>query len=103
MDLQALMAQAKNMQNDMKENLSKMAIRARSGGGMVEVVINGHKELTQIEISDEALKDPEMLPDLILAAVNVAYAEVESRVKDQFMGSLGGLDLSAISNMFKGS
>jgi len=102
MDLQALMEQAKNMQNSMKENMSTMAIRARSGGGMVEVVINGHKEMTHIDIKDEALVDAEMLPDLILAALNVAYAEVDNRMKDQVLGSLGGMDLSSISNLFKG-
>ena len=102
MDIQALMAQAQNLQEKMKEDLAKMAIRARSGGGMVEVVINGKKELTHIEIGQEALKDPEMIPDLILAALNVAYAEADKRTKDQVLGSLGGLDLSSIANMFKG-
>jgi len=105
MDLQAIMAQAQNFQQKHKEDMEKMAIRARSGGGMVEVVMNGHKEITHIEIAEEAAKDTEMLPDLILAALNVAYAEVDRRLKDQVMGSLGGLgglDLSSITDMFKG-
>jgi len=103
MDLQALMSQAKGMQEKMKEDLAKMAIRSRSGGGMVEVVMNGHKEVTHLEIKPEALNDPDMLPDLILAAMNVAYREVDERMNNQLLGSLGGLDLSSISKMFGGS
>jgi len=105
MDLQDMMRQAQSMQTKMKDDLAKMALEGSSGGGGVKVVINGNKELTQIEIDPEAAKDSELLADLILAAMNAAYQQANQQLQNHMQGQLsqmmGNLDLSGLSDLFK--
>ena len=100
MDLSAMMEQAKAFQEKMREDLDKMAVTATSGGGAVRVVVNGQKEVTNIEIGEDALRDRDMLADMILAALNAAYADVERNVQGK-MPNLGDIDLSSLSQLFQ--
>lgn len=101
MDIRDLMNQAQNLQEKMKHELAEMAIESSSGGGAVRVVINGHKELTNIDIQPEALADAELLADMILAALGSAYAQVESDMKQRVSSMMGGLDVSGLGDLFK--
>lgn len=104
-NIQKMMGQAQQMQADMKEQLSKMAIRATAGGDSVEVVVNGHKEVTKIEISEAAAKNPALLSDLILSALSSAYIQVDQQTANQMPASLSSMmqnvDMSALMDMFK--
>lgn len=60
-----------------------------SGGGLVEVVVNGHGELKQIRIKPEALKDGELLEDLILTATKSAQAAAKQH-KDKATEKITG-------------
>ena len=42
-----------------------------------------------------------LVADMILAALNSAYAEVDNQVKDSLSGMLGGIDMSQIANLFR--
>ena len=69
-----LMKQAQRMQRQMEENkkaLEEKEFTASAGGGAVEVVINGKKELKSLTISPDAVDpdDVEMLQDMIIAAM----------------------------------
>ena len=99
--IQQLMGQAQQAQQQMKERLAKMAIQGTAGGSAVQVVVNGNKEVTKITINPTAMEDPEYLADMILAALNSAYAEVDNQVKDSLSGMLGGIDMSQIANLFR--
>jgi DNA-binding YbaB/EbfC family protein len=100
-----MMRQAQEMQQQMKDNLKKMAIEGSAGGGAVKVVINGNKELTKIDIDPEVAKDVEMLGDLILASLSSAYSEADKRLASEGQNQIGnvlqGLDLSALGNLFQ--
>lgn len=98
--LSQMMGQAQEMQKKFKEDLAKLAIRGSSGGGAVKVVINGLKEVTKIEIDPSAAQDPEMLSDLVLAALNGAYAEADKQIGNQASNLMGGIDLSSLSQFF---
>ena len=100
-DINSILGQAKEMQEKFKADLAKMAITASSGGGAVKVVVNGNKELTKIEFEPEALKDPEWLADMVLAAVSNAYAQVDRDAKTGLPGALNNLDVSALTEFFK--
>ena len=72
-----LMKQAQRMQRQMEENkraLEEKEFTASAGGGAVEVVINGKKELKSLTISPDAVDpdDVEMLQDMIIAAMGEA-------------------------------
>ena len=92
-----LMKQAQRMQRQMEENkkaLEEKEFTATSGGGAVEVVVSGKKDLKSITISPDAVDpdDVEMLQDLILVAVNEAMKQVDEESEKLFggMGGLGG-------------
>ena len=92
-----LMKQAQRMQRQLEENkkaLEEKEFTATSGGGAVEVVVSGKKDLKSITISPDAVDpdDVEMLQDMILVAVNEAMKQVDEESEKLFggMGGLGG-------------
>ena len=97
MNLQKMMKQAQEMQSRLQEELGAMEVEAKVGGGMVAVKMSGHKQLLAVEIDPEVLDptDPEMLQDLILAAVNEATRKVEEALQSR-LGSLA----SGLPGMF---
>ncbi|WP_214002362.1 YbaB/EbfC family nucleoid-associated protein [Acinetobacter baumannii] len=101
MNINMLMQQAQRMQKDMesnikkaKEELAQTEVRAEAGGGLVKVTMTGRYIVKRIEINPELLQDePDMIEDLIAAAVNdaVRQAEVVSEEKMQKANSGMGL------------
>ena len=98
MNMNALMQQAKKMQEQMmkaQEELDSAEVIGKAGGDMVTVTMNGKKELKSIKLSKTAVDpdDVEMLEDLIVAAYNDAFKKAEDLYKDKMgpMGNLGGL------------
>jgi DNA-binding YbaB/EbfC family protein len=91
MNLQKLMQQAQQMQERLQQELKEIVIDASAGGGMVVVKMNGHKHLLATAIDPEVLdpEDPEMLQDLIVAAVNEAARKVDEEMQRR-VGSLSG-------------
>ena len=86
-NMQNLMKQAQKMQEDMqkqKEELMSTEFTAKSGGGMVEVVMTGDKKIKSINIKKEIVDpdDVEMLQDLITAAINDAVSQIEKLEKE---------------------
>ena len=101
-DMNKLMQQAQQMQSQMQqaqEEAANEVVEASAGGGMVTVKATGGGEIVSIEIDPKAIDpdDPEMLSDLILAAVNEALrsasALMESKMQGMIPGGLGGLGL----------
>ena len=89
-----LMKQAQRMQRQMEENkkaLEEKEFTASSGGGAVEVVISGKKEVKSLTISPDAVDpdDVEMLQDLIMAAINEAMKQVDEE-SEKLFGGMGG-------------
>ena len=74
-DINKLMQQAQQMQAQMakaQEEIAKETVESSAGGGMVTVKANGAGELLEVRIDPRAIypDDPELLADLVLAAVN---------------------------------
>jgi len=97
-NLGQMMKQAQQMQERMAELQSKLEgveLAGASGGGMVQVTLNGKGEMRRIKI-DRSLIDPneaEVLEDLILAAFNDAKAHVEAHMAEEMKKLTGGLSL----------
>ena len=105
-DMNKLMQQAQQMQSQLQEAQEAAAneiVEASVGGGMVTVKATGGGEIVGITIDPKAIDpdDPEMLADLVLAAVNEALrsgrALMESKMEGMIPGGLGGLGLPGIS------
>ena len=98
MNMNALMQQAKKMQEQMtkaQEELENTEVVGKAGGEMVVVTMNGKKEFKSIKLDRTAVDpdDVEMLEDLILVAIKDATQKAEELSKDKMgpMGGLGGL------------
>ena len=96
MDFNKLMQQAQQMQQEMaqaQEELADQTVEASAGGGMVTVKVSGDLVVKSITIAPEAIDpdDPELLADLVLAAVNEGIRSAQSMVESRMSGMLGGL------------
>ncbi|MPN61886.1 Nucleoid-associated protein [bioreactor metagenome] len=72
--------------------------RASVGGGVVEAVVNGKKELLSLSIKPEAVdpEDVEMLQDLVVSAVNEALRQADETMTNSMQKLTGGLNLGAL-------
>ena len=93
-----LMKQAQKMQRQMEEQAKEMETKeftATAGGGAVEVIVTGKKELKKVNLQEEVVDpdDIEMLEDLIIAAVNEALRKVDEEnasAMNKLTGGMGG-------------
>lgn len=97
-NMNSLLKQAQKMQKEMEkmqQELEEKDVTATAGGGAVEVVFTGKKELKSITIKPEVVdpEDVEMLQDLILAAVNEGLRQVDELANQQMSKLTGGLNL----------
>jgi len=98
MDMAKLLRQFQKMQGDIKKiqkEIAKEKVTGSSGGGMVEVTINGKLEVVDIKIEKKLMeeKDVEMLEDLVLAAVNKALLKAQQLAKERMGRLTGGLNI----------
>ncbi|MGI6361348.1 MAG: YbaB/EbfC family nucleoid-associated protein [Bacillota bacterium] len=97
-NMQKLMKQAQKMQADVakvQEELKDIVVEGSAGGGMVLVEASAGQEILAITINPEVIDpdDPEMLEDLILAAVKDALENAQSRAAEEMQKVTGGLGL----------
>ena len=76
--------------------MDELQINSESGGGLVQVTINGKMELLDLNLKDEILtEEKEIIEDLIISAVNNAISkaqdESQNRMNSVAGGMLGGL------------
>ncbi len=93
MNIQKLMRQAQEMQKQMQRDLAAAEFTASVGGGMVEVRMNGEREVLAVRIDPEVL-DPEdqgMVQDLVQAAMNEAGRKVNEYVGQRLGGMAAGI------------
>ena len=92
-----LIAQAKKMQEKMKEAqeaLKKIEVEGISGGNAVKVIMNGDGELKKISIDNSLFKEPkEIIEDLIVAAHNDAKLKLKKKTSEEISKVTGGIDL----------
>ena len=96
-----MLKQAQKMQEDMatlQENLEQREYSANSGGGMIEVTVDGKHLIKSIKIKPEAIDadEPEMLEDLITVAVNEAIGNAIKTAEDEMGAVTGGLNLPGL-------
>ncbi len=95
-NMQGVMKQMQKMQEKMAQvqaELEAKTVTAESGGGMVKVTANGRQQVQKIQIEKEVITpdDPEMLEDLIVAAVNKALEESQKMAQDEMGKATSGL------------
>ncbi|WP_421382489.1 YbaB/EbfC family nucleoid-associated protein [Bacillus salacetis] len=81
-NMQGMMKQMQKMQKQMakaQEELGEKRLEGTAGGGMVTVIVSGHKEVLEVNIKEDVVdpEDIEMLQDLVLAATNDALKQAD--------------------------
>ena len=95
-NLAGLMQQAQKMQQEMQkaqEEMAQMEVTGEAGGGMVKVTMNGKHAVRRVEIDPSLLGDPEMLEDIITAAINDAVNRVASNMQGRMSDLTSGMNL----------
>ncbi len=96
--VQQQIAQMQEAMNAAQTEVENRSFTASVGGGAVEAVASGKKELTSLTIQPEAVDpgDVEMLQDLVVSAVNEALRQAGDAM-DKAMDSItGGLNLGGL-------
>ena len=105
-DIQRLIQLSQQMQSrmsEMQEKLERETMTAASGGGMVEVTVDGQGNIKGVSI-DPAAVDPEeveMLEDLIVAAASAAQRRAKDRMESEMRQAAGGLPLPGLGTWIR--
>jgi DNA-binding YbaB/EbfC family protein len=101
-DLEALLGSAAQMQQQLmaaQQAAAAQVVEGQAGGGAVKVRVTGGLEFQAVELAPGVIDpdDPEMLQDLILAALHDAMDNVQG-LQQQMMGGFdpGNLDLGGL-------
>ena len=96
-----MLKQLQQMQAKMakiQEELGEKTVTGTAGGGMVEVVANGHQKVLSVTVKPEVVDpaDVEMLQDLVVAATNEALRKAREMVAEEMKGITGGLPIPGL-------
>lgn len=98
-----ILKQAQAMQQQMllvQEGLKEKELTSSVGGGAVTVKVNGQKELLEVKLSDEIVKeaaqDKEMLEDLVLSAVKEAMRQADELAEAEMGKITGGINIPGL-------
>lgn len=82
----------------LQEEMAGKTVEASSGGGMVNIMMNGKQEILSLRIDPEAVnkEDIEMLQDLIAAAVNEAIRKSQEMMTEEMKKITGGLSMPGL-------
>ena len=97
-NMNQMLKQAQKMQEDManlQTELEQREYTAVSGGGIVEVTVDGKHLIKSLKVKPEAIDpdEPEMLEDLITVAVNEAIGKAIKNADEEMGAVTGGLNL----------
>lgn len=100
MNINQIMKQAQNMQKKLAEaqaSVEKIEVEGSSGSGAVTIKINGKGKVSNLKIDPKLIDpaDPEMLADLIIAAINNAVDKKDEETSSMMASATGGMNLPA--------
>lgn len=101
LDFGAMMQQAQQLQEQMlkaQEEAKHKTVETSAGGGMVTVTMSGGFEVRAIQIDPACIdpKDPTMLQDLIIAALNQAIQKAQELQAGAMQSVTGGLNIPGL-------
>jgi len=100
-NMNSVLKQAQKMQEEMEKVQSEMeekTVEATAGGGMVEVVASGKKEILSIKIKPDVVDpdDIETLEDLVMVAVNDAIKKADDMMTEGMSAVTGGINIPGL-------
>ena len=103
--MQQMLKQAQKMQEDMQAKQAELEAKeyaVSAGGGVVDVKINGKREILSVKLAEEIVDpdDIETLEDLVVAAINEAIKTVDADAAAEMAKITGGMGLPGMPGMF---
>ncbi len=100
-NMQSMLKQAQKMQEMIEQKKSELEEKdyvVSSGGGMVEVTVNGKHQVKAIGINPEVVdpEDVEMLEDMLVAALNEAARQIDEEASRELDSVTGGLNIPGL-------
>lgn len=100
-----MMKRIQEMQQNMQtlqEELAVAEYSASSGGGAVDVTVNGSHEVKKVTIKPEVVdpEDVEMLEDMLIAALNEAMRKADETAEREMGKITGGINIPGMNGMF---
>ena len=100
-----MMKRIQEMQQNMQtlqEELAVAEYSASSGGGAVDVTVNGSHEVKKVTIKPEVVdpEDVEMLEDMLIAALNEAMRKADETAEKEMGKITGGINIPGMNGMF---
>lgn len=100
-NMNSVLKQAQKMQEEMEKVQSELedkTVEASAGGGVIEVVANGKKEIVSIKIKPEAVdpEDVETLEDLVMVAINDAIKKADDMMTEGMSEVTGGINIPGL-------
>lgn len=104
-DIMGMMKKVGEMQARMKEmqdELTRAEFDGQSGGGLVNVTLDGKGEVKRVRIDPSLMKpdDAEIVEDLIVAAANDARVKADTAMQAKMAEVTGGLPLPPGMKLF---
>lgn len=102
MDIQFLMKQAKKLEKamaDAREKLGEVVVEGESGGGLVQVTMNGKCEVVKLAVDPKIIDPAEkaMLEDLLTAALNATAEKARAAADAHLQKATGGIKIPGIA------
>ena len=88
-----------------QEKLAAINATGSSGGGVVEIDLNGKFEVTAVRISPALMEsgDKEMLEDLIVAAFSNGHDNIKEKLGREIGAMAGGFGIPGLSGLMGAS
>ena len=100
-NMQNMIRQAQKMQEqitNVQEEIENETFTATTGGGVVEITMNGRKQVQSHTIKPEVVDkdDVETLQDLIISAVNECVKQIEETSESKMGAVTGGVSFPGL-------
>ncbi len=100
-NMNSMIKQAQKMQEkitNLQEDIENREFSTTVGGGAVEVVMSGRKEIKKLTIKPEVVdpEDIEMLQDLIISAFNDTVKQIEDTTENEMGAITGGVSFPGL-------
>ena len=93
-----MLRQFQQQMQKIQDELKQTTLTTTAGGGAITVVITGDQHIESISIDPAAIdpEDPELLADMITAAINEAIEESQGLAKQKLGVLTGGLNIPGL-------
>jgi len=100
-NMQSMIKQAQKMQEQItsvQEEIENESFTATTGGGVIEITMNGRKQVHSLTIKPEVVDkdDIETLQDLIISAVNECVKQIEETSETKMGAVTGGVSFPGL-------